>query len=116
MAKRRVVMGLLVIAALGGVSLWACGDGGTDRDKKVCHSCELNVDDDCFDDCHELCVAGDENCVPRCTAQCDKCRRDLVCSECVGNCTGSTLRCAPTNETVECDDGTFGGSFPDGPS
>jgi len=116
MAKRGVVIGLLVVGALGGLTLGACGDGGTDRDKNVCASCELRVDQDCFDECHELCVADDPNCKPRCTAQCDKCQRDLVCGACVGNCTGSVQRCAPTNETVQCDDGTFGGRFPEPPA
>jgi hypothetical protein len=110
MAGRRIFLGCLLTAMLGVPTFWACGGGGTDRDTRVCRSCDPDVARGCFNECRELCVAGDPNCDDRCSAQCDECRRDLVCSVCRGDCTGSKLRCAPQNETVECDDGTYGGS------
>jgi hypothetical protein len=119
MVGRRVAigaLGVLLAVGLGGATFWACGGGDTDRDEKVCRSCDLGVDRGCFNECRELCVADDPNGEPRCAAQCDECRRDLVCGACVGNCTSTLLRCAPSNETVECEDGTFGGSFPEPPS
>jgi hypothetical protein len=109
MAGRRVVIGLVLAVVLGGTSLSACGDGHTDHDEKVCRSCQAGVDHGCFDECRNFCLPDDPNCDTRCAAQCDECRRDLVCSACRENCTGTTLRCAPTNETVACDDGTYGG-------
>jgi hypothetical protein len=109
MTGRRVAIGVFLMVVLGGATFWACGGNDGDRDKKVCRSCEAGVEHDCFNECRELCVPDDPNCDTRCAGQCDECRRDLVCGACQGECTGTTLRCAPTNETVQCDDGTFGG-------
>jgi hypothetical protein len=109
MTGRRVVIGVVLTVVLGGATFWACGGNDGDRDEKVCRSCEAGVDRGCFNECRELCVPDDPNCDTRCAGQCDECRRDLVCGACQGDCTGTTLRCAPTNETVQCDDGTFGG-------
>ena len=119
MARRRVVigaLGLVLAVGLGGATFWACGGDDGNRDKKECRSCHLGVASGCFNECVGLCLEDDPNCKPRCAAQCDECRRDLVCGACVGNCTSSLLRCAPSNTTVECEDGTFGGSFPEPPS
>jgi hypothetical protein len=116
MAGRRVVIGVVLALALGGATFWACGGGNSDRDEKVCKQCTIGIDRGCFDECQELCLADDPNCAPRCAAQCDECRRDLVCGACIGGCTGSSTRCAPSNETVQCDDGTYGGSLPAPPA
>lgn len=105
----RVLIRLVLAALLGAATLSACGGSSTDRDTKVCRSCQAGVDHGCFDECRRFCLADDPNCDTRCAAQCDECRRDLVCSACRENCAGTTLRCAPTNETVDCDDGTYGG-------
>ena len=113
MARRRWLAILVVALVAGGTGLWACGGSDGDRDNKVCQRCDDFVNPGCFNECRELCVANDPNCETRCTAQCDVCRRDLVCGECRDGCTGTILRCAPQNETVECDDGVFGGLPPD---
>ena len=111
MAGRRVVIGAVLAVLLAGAGLSACGDDD-ERQEKVCKSCQPDVGRQCFNECRDLCLQGDPNCETRCAAQCDECRRDLVCSECRGDCTGTLLRCAPTNETVQCEDGTFGGPQP----
>ena len=108
MTGRRILVGCLLASMLGGATISACGDGHGDRDRKVCDRCDTHVDDGCFDECRELCGT-DPDCDTRCAAQCDECRRDLVCSACRGSCTDDTPRCAPTNETVQCDEGVFGG-------
>lgn len=107
--RRRIVLGAVVAVWLAGAGLFACGGGNHGRDDKVCRSCDAGVDRECYDECRDFCNAGDPDCNTRCAAQCDDCRRDLVCGACVGDCTGSLLRCAPSNETVICEDGTFGG-------
>jgi hypothetical protein len=109
MVGRRIVIAMSLALTLGGGS-WACGGGGNDRDTKVCRSCATGINQGCLDACRDFCVAGDPDCDARCRAQCDECRRDLVCSACRANCTGTESRCAPQNETVECKDGTFGGA------
>lgn len=111
MTGRRVVFGAVLAVLLAGVSLSACGDDGA-RQEKTCKSCQPDVGRQCFNACRELCLPDDPNCETRCAAQCDECRRDLVCSECRGDCTDTLSRCAPTNETVQCEDGTFGGPQP----
>lgn len=111
MTGRRVVIGAVLAVLLAGVSLSACGDDGA-RQEKTCKSCQPDVGRQCFNACRALCVPDDPNCETRCAAQCDECRRDLVCSECRSDCTDTLSRCAPTNETVQCEDGTFGGPPP----
>jgi len=108
MGGRRVVIGMTRATALAGAVLFACGGGHTARDTKVCQSCTVSLNQGCFDECRHLCLPDDPNCDTRCAAQCDPCRRDLVCAPCRADCTGTMFRCAPTNETVECDDGTYG--------
>jgi hypothetical protein len=115
MARRRLVIGAM-LAVVAAAAVAACGDGHTSRDAKVCDRCEIGADPDCFRACRDLCLPDDSSCDARCTAQCDDCRRDLVCGACVANCTGTTPRCAPSNETVTCDDGTYGGSLPSSPA
>ncbi len=109
MAGRRILIacGLATLLAVAGLS--ACGSDDDDRDTKVCRECHPPVDQGCFNECRELCLAGDPDCETRCAAQCDECRRDLVCGSCRAGCTGTAQRCAPTNEAVQCEDGTFGG-------
>lgn len=107
--RRRTVASVAAAIVFATAGLVACGGGSHDRDEKVCRSCDAGVDRDCYDQCRSFCVAGDPDCDSRCAGQCDDCRRDLVCGTCVGDCTGSLLRCAPTNETVTCEDGTYGG-------
>jgi hypothetical protein len=109
MSGRRVAIGMGLALVLAGAALVACGGGHTARDTKVCQACTVHINQGCFDECQRLCLPDDPNCDTRCAAQCDQCRRDLVCGPCRADCTGTTLRCAPTNETVECDDGTYGG-------
>ncbi len=111
MAERRVVIGMVLVMLLAGVGFSACGDDKA-RQEKVCDSCQPDVGRQCFNACRDLCLPDDPDCGTRCAAQCDECRRDLVCSECRGACTGTLSRCAPTNETVQCEDGTFGGARP----
>jgi hypothetical protein len=107
--RRRIVLSAVAAVLAAGAGLLACGGGDHARDDKVCRSCDAGVDGECYDQCRDFCVPNDPDCATRCAAQCDDCRRDLVCGACVGDCTGSVLRCAPSNETVTCDDGTFGG-------
>jgi|SRR4051794_20030586 hypothetical protein len=109
--RRRVLVLALTVALMGGLVV-ACGGGHEDRQEKECRTCTHEIDRDCLSECHGFCVPGDPDCDTRCTAQCDECRRDLVCSDCAGACTGATARCAPQDHTVECDDGVFGGSPP----
>ena len=108
MNGRRILGAGLLVVALGAGLLSACGDSKGDREREVCERCDAHVDQGCFNECRELCGT-DPNCDTRCAAQCDECRRDLVCSECRGSCTDDRPRCAPTNETVQCDEGVFGG-------
>ncbi len=110
MRGRRLVIGMALATALVAAVLSACGGDNTSRDTKVCQTCNAGLNQGCFDECRRLCLPDDPNCDTRCAAQCDQCRRDLVCGPCRAGCTGTTLRCAPTNETVECDDGTYGGA------
>ncbi|MCC6848196.1 MAG: hypothetical protein IT294_06810 [Deltaproteobacteria bacterium] len=106
---RSMALGAAVAVALA-AALSACGGGSHDRDARVCRSCDAGVDRECYDACRTFCRAGDPDCDTRCAAQCDACRRDLVCGACVGGCTGALLRCAPSDRTVACEDGTFGGT------
>lgn len=110
MVRRAVVIGVALAALIGGGA--GCGGGHTSRDKRACETCNVGANPECFDQCRMFCVPNDPNCDARCTAQCDHCRRDLLCGACVADCTGTTTRCAPTNATVVCDDGTYGGSLP----
>lgn len=112
MAGRRRLLALAGAMALAGGILAACGGGDEDRQDKECRSCTHEIDRDCFEECRDFCTPGDPDCDSRCTAQCDECRRDLVCSDCRSGCTGTTPRCAPQDATVQCDDGMFGGSAP----
>jgi hypothetical protein len=105
---RRALPVLVLAAALAAGWIASCGGGHEDRQEKLCRSCTHEVGRECFDECRDFCTPGDADCDARCTAQCDECRRDLVCSDCVGDCTGTTARCAPQDHTVSCDDGTFG--------
>ncbi len=112
MTGRRILAAIsLAVLTGGGLLFAACGGDKGDREHKVCERCDTHIDDGCFDECHELCGT-DPNCDTRCAAQCDECRRDLVCSACRENCTDDAFRCAPTNETVQCDEGVFGGTPP----
>src|SRR5512147_2354962 len=112
----RLLAGCLLAALLAGALLAACGNGDDDRQTRVCHACDPDVARGCFNECRELCVPGDPDCDSRCASQCDECRRDLVCLECRGDCTGTLRRCAPQNEVVSCEDGTFGGMTPTAPT
>ena len=107
--RRRVLPSAAAAVLMAAIGLFACGGGDHDRDDKVCRSCAAGVDRECYDECRDLCADGDPDCATRCAGQCDVCRRDLVCGACVGDCTGTLLRCAPTNATVTCEDGVFGG-------
>jgi len=109
MTGRRLLGGSLLAVALASSALSACGGGTHDRQTRVCRTCNPDVAHGCFDQCRELCLAGDPNCDQRCAAQCDECRRDLVCLACRDACTGTVLRCAPQDEVVQCADGDFGG-------
>jgi len=97
---------LLAVLSLAVFVFGACGDSGDQRDEKQCEVCDPGVDRDCFDECVEFCRP-DEDCVPRCEAQCDECKRDLRCVECAANCTGTDFRCAPPGVAVSCEDGQF---------
>lgn len=112
MTGRRVVIGVALAVLLAGVGLSACGGDDGARQEKTCKSCQPDVGRQCFNACRDLCLPDDPNCETRCAAQCDECRRDLVCSACRGDCTGTLSRCAPTDATVQCEDGTFGGAQP----
>jgi hypothetical protein len=112
MAGRRRLLALAMAIALTGGMFAACGGGDEDRQEKECRTCSHEIDHDCFAQCRDFCTPGDPDCDTRCTAQCDECRRDLVCSDCVGACTGEPARCAPQDHAVECSDGVFGGSPP----
>jgi hypothetical protein len=110
MTGRRILTAALLAVALGGgIFFSACGGDEGDRERKTCERCDTHVDQGCFHECQELCGA-DPSCDTRCAAQCDECRRDLVCSACRGTCTDDAFRCAPTNETVQCDEGVYGGA------
>ena len=109
MTGRRVLFGCLLAVLLGAATFSACGGDDGDRERKVCERCDGHIDQGCFNECRELC-GSDPNCDTRCNAQCDECKRDLVCAPCRENCTDADLRCAPTNETVSCDEGVFGGA------
>ena len=64
----------------------------------------------CFNECRELCLAGDPDCESRCAAQCDECRRDLVVRRrAADGCTGDSPRCAPSNETSSAATASYGG-------
>jgi hypothetical protein len=113
MAGRRfLAIFVLVVAAGMATGLGSCGGSDGDRDNKRCERCDDFVNPGCFGECRQFCLEDDPECDVRCTAQCDVCRRDLVCGECRGDCTGTVLRCAPQNEAVTCSDGVFGGVPP----
>lgn len=107
MAERRRLVALAAAIALAGGILAACGGGHEDRQEKECRSCTHEIDRDCLEECRDFCTPGDPDCDSRCTAQCDECRRDLVCSDCREGCTGTTARCAPQDQTVQCNDGVY---------
>lgn len=113
MVGRRWLAILALAAAAGMAGLAACGGSDGDRDNTRCERCDDRVNPGCFDECRTFCREDDPDCDVRCTAQCDVCRRDLVCGACQRDCTGTVLRCAPQNETVTCSDGVFGGIPPD---
>jgi hypothetical protein len=115
---RRVAIGALglLLAWRSAADLLACGGDDGDRDEKECRSCHLGVASGCFNECRGLCVQDDPNCEPRCAAQCDemparsrlrRVRRQL-------HELAAALRAE--QQTVECEDGTFGGSFPEPPA
>ena len=112
MAGRRILIAVGLAAILGFAGLSACGGNDGDRDTKTCKRCTKPVDQACFNECRDLCVPGDPDCDSRCAAQCDECRRDLVCMDCREGCTGTSPRCAPQNEIVDCGDGRYGGLSP----
>ena len=99
---------LLLALGLAIVTLHACGESRDERDKERCEVCDPEIDRDCFNECVDFCLPGDD-CVPRCERQCDECKDDLRCVACSADCTGSEFRCAPQDETLSCADGQFSG-------
>jgi hypothetical protein len=102
----------IVIAIASPFALQSCGGdepSEEDRTLEMCDACNPRVEGDCLRECLRFCLPN-EDCETRCEAQCDFCRRDLRCQACSGSCDGGEpLRCAPLDEIIDCDDGSFGG-------
>ena len=103
---------LAATLAVASIALQSCGGGnGDNRDLERCDVCDGHVIQDCFHECVKFCLPDDPDCQTRCTRQCDQCKKDLRCVPCNGSCTTNEFfRCAPIDEVITCEDGTFGGS------
>ena len=104
--------GCTVLLALGvalavAVGPQGCGSGHHKRDRERCEDCDpTQVDSECVDQCFRFCAPG-EDCATRCNRECDRCKAELECHACTSGCTGTVLRCAPADEPLVCEDGTF---------
>ena len=98
---------LMLLLALGaGAALHACGNDDK-RTRTRCETCDpAQIDPDCVDQCKNFCAPG-EDCTARCDRECDRCRAELECRVCTTGCTGTVARCAPADEPIVCEDGTF---------
>jgi len=117
MRRVRVLsMGLMVaMFGLGAISLQSCGGDEAERTRERCEVCDGFVEGDCLRECRRFCLPDEEDCENRCTIECDQCKKDLSCQACASGCTGTTLRCAPVDELIMCEDGTFGEGDPASP-
>ena len=98
----------LMVLALGGVVLQSCGGNDDKRTRERCEICDGHVDEDCRRECRKFCLPTEPDCEGRCTRECDQCKKELSCQVCAGSCTGTVFRCAPVDEVITCEDGTFG--------
>lgn len=109
--KRTAGIGTLVaLAAMLAFTIATHGCGGDDdrRDRERCDVCDpLQVDSDCVHECLRFCAEGEPDCAGRCNRECDRCKAELECRTCTSGCTGTTARCAPADEPLVCEDGTF---------
>jgi hypothetical protein len=110
--RRHATFLLLAMLALAAVGLAACGgdsDPDEERATRLCRLCDPRPNPGCVRECRRFCVEDEADCLARCERQCDECRRDLRCTACLGDCTGTATRCAPVDEAVICEDGSYGG-------
>src|SRR3982751_6063746 len=103
---------LAMTLALASIALQSCGSSNSDnRDQERCDICDGDVVQDCFSQCVLFCLPDDPDCETRCTRQCDTCKKNLRCVPCNGACTSNEFfRCAPIDEVIACEDGSYGGS------
>jgi len=94
----RAFLALVVIVAAAG---HGCGTNHDKRDRERCEQCDpAQIDHECVDQCVRFCVPGDPDCA-------DRCKAELECRQCTTGCTGTVARCAPADEPLVCEDGTF---------
>jgi hypothetical protein len=99
---------VVVMLGLGSTVLQSCGKGNEKRTRERCEICDGRINEGCRQECLDLCLPTDADCEARCTRECDQCKKELSCQACASSCTGSELRCAPTDEVITCEDGNFG--------
>jgi len=100
-----VCLALAVVLAAAG---HGCGNNDNRRDRERCEQCDpAQIDQECVQQCVRFCVPNDPDCTARCNRQCDRCKSELECRQCTNNCTGTVARCAPVDEPLVCQDGTF---------
>ncbi len=98
---------MLLLALAAAFALHACGSSHDKRTRERCEVCDpAEIDRHCVDQCKDFCAPG-EDCVARCNRECDRCKAELECRACASGCTGSVSRCAPVDEPLVCEDGTF---------
>ena len=97
----------VLLALAAAVALHACGSSSDRRTRERCEVCDpAQINPDCLDQCMQFCAAG-EDCATRCDRQCDRCKAELECHACTSGCTGTVSRCAPADQPLVCEDGTF---------
>ena len=99
---------MLLLTLVAALALHACGSSSSDRrTRERCEVCDpAQIDPGCVDQCKQFCVPG-EDCVARCNRECDRCKAELECHACTSGCTGTVSRCAPVDQPLVCEDGTF---------
>ncbi|HEY2389139.1 MAG TPA: hypothetical protein VGK30_19475 [Candidatus Binatia bacterium] len=98
----------LVLAVALAAAGHGCGSNNDKRDRERCEQCDpAQINSDCVDQCVRFCVADDPDCTARCNSECDRCKAELACRQCTSDCTGTVARCAPVDEPLVCEDGTF---------
>jgi hypothetical protein len=108
MTKRLRWSAFLALVVIVAAAAHGCGSSHDKRDRERCERCDpAQIDHNCVDQCVPFCVPGDPDCTDRCNRECDRCKAELECRQCTTGCTGTVARCAPADEPLVCEDGTF---------